>query len=145
MFGRLISALAVLSIAHPAFSSAQRLARPSAPPFEPVTWKDGEAAGTLGAGCSWSRKAGGPTLLGMSDDRAAVKRKGVLIRLKPAKDARDMGPFTYDRWTGDGIGIVVQETGPGKARGTAIESAATMVVTEAGLTTSYPGTLSCGT
>ncbi len=121
------------------------------PPFEHMSRKDGDAHGVQGAGCVWSdrKDKGHPRdatwLMGMADDRAVVKRNGRYVLLKPMPGAKDMGPFTFDRWMSDGITIAVRKHGRATRAGTASDQPAKLTVTEAGRTTTYAGRVNCGT
>ena len=142
---RMIIAMALAATMPGAASDAAPPKKISAVPFELMTYKDGGVTGTLGAGCTWSERRGDRGwIVGMTDDRAAVKHRGQLIVLKPAPGANDLAPFTFDRWTGGGLTIVIREVGPATADGTTGVSPAMLVLTEAGRTRSYRGVLSCG-
>jgi hypothetical protein len=141
----MLATLASISIA--------QTARPQvvAPPFERMSSRDGDVHGVRGAGCVWSdrRDKGHPRdatwLMGMADDRAVVKRDGRYVMLKPMPDAKDMGPFTFDRWTGQGMTLVIEKHGRAAQAGTAYDQPARLALTEAGRTTTYAGTVNCGT
>lgn len=123
----------------------------ASPPFERMSRRDSEAHGVQGAGCVWSDQKGkghprnATWLMGMTDDRAMVKRNGRYVMLTPMPGAKDMGPFTFDRWTGQGMTLVLERHGLATRAGTASNQPARLVLTEAGRTTTYPGTVNCGT
>lgn len=124
-------------------------ATPHAPiPLQPMTYEDGEATHTVGTGCSWKTKTlkGKGWLISMHKDIAAVRMSGGLRTLKPAKDAKDLFPFTYDRWTdGRGNVISVRETGKSRQIGTeAVETLAALDIGTGGVTRSWHGLLNCG-
>lgn len=146
MRGVVATGLAVLAVTAAVRTDADEPLRSPSLPFERMTYEDVEAAGTLGAGCSWSERARDRTrVLSMTDDRAAVKRGGKLVALRPARNARDLAPFTYDLWEGGGMTIAVRKTGRSRPAGTAVEGPAALSVTIGGETKTYAGRLNCGT
>lgn len=122
-----------------------------ASPFERMSSRDGDVHGVRGAGCVWSdrKDEGHPRdatwLIGMADDRAVVKRDGRYVMLRPLSGAKDMGPFTFDRWTGSGMTLLIRRHGRVVRVGTAYDQPARLAFTEAGRTTTYAGTVNCGT
>jgi hypothetical protein len=128
---------------------AMAASAPQAPlPLQPMTYREGELMHTLGTGCSWHRKGDRPRTwrLAMHKDRGAIKIDGRLVAIRPAKDAKDLFPFTYDRWMDDrGDVISVRETGKSRQLGTeAFETPSELTITNAGTTTSWTGVLNCG-
>lgn len=113
-------------------------------PLEPMSYADAERAGAVGTGCTWR---GGPdrkARLSMADDRAAVRWNGGVVVLKPTADSHAMF-FTYDRWTGAGISIVIRDTGKVLLRGHELTvTIARLDLTQHGRTISFMGQLNCG-
>ena len=80
----------------------------------------------------------------MADDRAAVKRGGRVIAMKPAADAEPLF-FTYDRWTDGRTDVWIRDTGKVVRRGPEFsETLAQLDLNEAGRTRSFSGRLNCG-
>lgn len=112
--------------------------------LEAMSHADAEQVGAVGTGCTWRGGPGRKARLSMADDRAAIRRNGEIVALKPAAYAKALF-FTYDRWTGGGISILIRDRGKVVARGNEhSETIATLELTERGRTLSYPGRLSCG-
>jgi len=84
--------------------------------------------------------------MSMADDRAAVKIDGKLVVLQPARGAKDLFPFTFDKWTNsDGMTITVREISAARQVGTeAMESPALIEMVEGGEKHAWTGRLSCG-
>ena len=82
----------------------------------------------------------------MADDRAAVKIDGKLVVLQPARGAKDLFPFTFDKCTNsDGMTITVREISAARQVGTeAMESPALIEMVEGGEKHAWTGRLSCG-
>lgn len=113
-------------------------------PLEPMTFSEAERAGAVGTGCTWLGGRDGSRRLAMADDRAAVRRKGVVLRMEPAAGAKSLF-LTYDRWTAGTLRIVVRDTGRVVRRGHEFsETAAWIDVVENGRTRSFIGRLNCG-
>lgn len=129
----------------PTAADARRVASAaSSLPLEPMTYADAERAGAVGTGCTWRGGSDRKARLLIAHDRAAVRWNGVVVILKPTADAHALF-FTYDRWTGAGISIVVSDSGKVVRRGHEFsETFATLGLTECGKILSYPGLLSCG-
>lgn len=114
------------------------------PPLEILGFADAERAGAVGTGCTWLLAGDRAGRLSMADDRAAVRRKGVVLVLRPASDAKPLF-LTYDRWTGDGIRLRVRDSGRVVRRGP--ESSVTVAsidLTLGGRTRTWRGRLDCG-
>lgn len=113
-------------------------------PLEVMTRQDAEGVGAVGTGCTWK---GGPdrtARLSMADDRAGVKGNGRVIALKPAPDAKALF-LTYDSWLGEGVRIVVRDSGRVVRRGREFsETTAWLDLMEGGRTRSFLGRLDCG-
>lgn len=135
----ILLALTMASAAH---------AAPATLPLQLMTYDEGGTTGTLGTGCTWKTPADRKRetwRISMTDGRAGVKIGGRLRTLGPAKDAKEMFPFTFDKWTDGRVTISIRETGPTRRVGTeAMETPATLSVQEAGRLRTWRGTLSCG-
>ncbi len=80
----------------------------------------------------------------MADDRAAVRRNGVILRMKPAAGAKPLF-LTYDRWTVGTLRIVIRDTGRVVRRGHEFsETIAWIDFEENGRKRSFEGWLNCG-
>jgi hypothetical protein len=60
---------------------------------------------------------GSPDALRAADDYAVIRLSSGARLLSLAADARDLFPFTHDRWTGDGIVIKTIAAGPAVRNG----------------------------
>lgn len=116
-------------------------------PLRPMSRADLRNAEVLGTGCFWSTTASGPTLLAMVEDRAAIRTADGIVTLSPAAGARDMFPFTHDRWrSADGrIAVAVRQTKGARMTGeeTLTSSNLVEVAVTAGRTT-LRGVMQCG-
>jgi hypothetical protein len=102
-------------------------------------------AGAAGTGCSWSLAKDRRMRFAAADNRAIVRLASGIVRLRPADGAGDLFPFTYDRWTGTGVTVVVTPVGPSSWKGTEVsEGAANIEVRTAGRRWVTRGRLSCG-
>ena len=142
------SSLAIMIIAFVCTSTtvdARRAASPSTPlPLEILSDGDAERAGAVGTGCTWLGRPGRKARLSMADDRAAVRRGGVVVALKPASDAKALF-LTYDRWVSATMRIVIRNTGKAVKQGYEFtETVAWLDLTEDGRTRSFLGRLNCG-
>ncbi|MBB3877799.1 hypothetical protein [Sphingomonas pseudosanguinis] len=127
-----------------AVDARQAASTASSLPLEPMSHADAEQAGAVGTGCTWRGGPGRKARLSMADDRAAVRRNGIVVALKPAADAKGLF-FTYDRWIGVGIRIVVRDSGKVVSRGHEFsETVAWITMTADGLTRTWQGHLNCG-
>lgn len=80
-----------------------------------------------------------------ADDRAVIRLAAGIVRLRPAAGAGDLFPFTYDRWTGDGVTVTVKPVGPSTWKGTEVnEGAAYIEVHTPGHRWAARGRLNCG-
>ena len=78
--------------------------------LQSVSFDEASSAGATGTGCTWSGGKGSAHRLFMADDRAVVKLAGRTLKLRPTKGAVEVFPFTYHRWTGEGLRISVRDT-----------------------------------
>lgn len=118
--------------------------RVAAMPLDTMTFRDAERVGAVGTGCTWKGGSNRTRRLFMADYRAGVMRNGEVIALKPAPDAKEMF-FTYDRWVGGKMRIVVRDTGKVVGRGQEFSATvAWLDLVENGRTRSYEGRLNCG-
>jgi hypothetical protein len=110
-----------------------------------VEMKDASRTGTAGTGCTWSRDRRAGWHMSMTDDRAAVRIKGQDRILRPAAGAKDLFPFTFDRWTDGIITIELSQTGRSRRLGTeAMEKPSMLRLTTRGATVPWRGHLNCG-
>lgn len=113
-------------------------------PLEPMTYADANRVSAVGTGCTWRSGPDRKARLSMADDRAAVRRDGIVVALRPSAGSKPLF-FTHDRWTGGGIVIIVHDTGEVVRRGHEFtESIARLDVIEGGRTASFVGRLNCG-
>lgn len=120
------------------------VAKAEPPPLDILGFVDAERAGAVGTGCTWLLPGDREGRLSMADDRAAVRRGGMVLVLRPAPDARPLF-LTYDRWTGDGMRLRVRDSGRVVRRGP--ESSVTVAsidLTLGGRTRTWRGRLDCG-
>ena len=113
-------------------------------PLGTLSFADAERAGAVGTGCTWLLAGDHAGRLAMADDRAAVRRDGAVVALRPTPDARPLF-LTYDRWIGDGVRLRVRDTGRVVRRGR--ESSVTVAsidLTVGGRTQTWQGRLDCG-
>lgn len=87
-------------------------------PLAALTPAEVRAAGADGTGCSWMARKGGPVLLAMAGDKAVARSGYGPVALSPDARARDLFPFTFDRWRRDDLVIIVRKLGAARRRGT---------------------------
>jgi len=143
--GSRLSILAsVLACVPSALAARDGVAKVDPTPLEILGFADAERAGAVGAGCTWLLAGDREGRLSMADDRAAVRRGGVVLVLRPAPDARRLF-LTYDRWIGDGMRLRVRDSGRIVRRGPESSvTVATLDLTSGGRTRSWRGRLDCG-
>ena len=93
-------------------------------------------------------RTNGPVRLAMSNDKAVALIAGVTTVLMPARGAKELFPFTFDRWrTPDGsVEITVKKVVGAKRIGTeTLESRTDLVLLQYGRRTVLHGTMQCGT
>lgn len=113
-------------------------------PLQPLAADDRQAAGVGGTGCSWRSQVGAGERFAMSD-RIAIARIGRRrIVFGPHRAARDLFPFTFDRWRAAGTTVRVM-AGAGKRIGTeTMDMPARLMVTIRGRSSVLDGTMVCG-
>ncbi|MFH8651971.1 hypothetical protein ACH37Y_04550 [Sphingomonas paucimobilis] len=117
----------------------------SASPLRPLSMAMVMKAGAAGTGCSWSLAKDRRMRFAAADDRAVIRLAAGIVRLRPAAGAGDLFPFTYDRWTGDGVTVTVKPVGPSTWKGTEVnEGAAYIEVHTPGHRWAARGRLNCG-
>lgn len=117
------------------------------PTLGPLTSAQVRAAGAGGTGCSWMARRSGPVLFAMAGDRAVASVAGVLTVLSPDPGAKDLFPFTHDRWrTPAGqASIVVRKVAADRRTGTeTLENATDLTLIQRGKRTLLHGTMQCG-
>ncbi len=78
-------------------------------------------------------------------DRAAIRLGGTVVVLAPAPRSRELFPFTFADWRGEGVTIRVGQIGKARWLGTEDSTArATLTVVIRGVSQRMYGTLSCG-
>lgn len=136
---------AILLLSGAAIGSVGATSDPVFRRLMPLTIAQIDKAGASGTGCSWSFGRNGPIRFAAADGHAVIRLSSGLVRLHPAADARDMFPFTHDRWSGEGIDVAVVIAASGTKEGSeAIGSPADLKVTIRGRTTSRRGRMICG-
>lgn len=114
-------------------------------PLQTMSFDEIVAAKAAGTGCTW---VGGRDLtvrLAMKEDRGAVKRRGRVVRLRPAPQASEAFPYTYHRWQGGGMDIQIKNNGKVVGRGEEhVETIASLTLREGARSRSWQGRLSCG-
>ncbi|APX65989.1 hypothetical protein V3I01_06240 [Sphingomonas sp. gentR] len=114
-------------------------------PLQPLSMAMVMKAGAAGSGCSWSLAKDRRMRFAAADDRAVIRLADDIVRLRPAAGAGDLFPFTYDRWTGDGVTLTVKPVGPSTWKGTEVnEGAAYIDVHIGGHRWAARGRLNCG-
>jgi hypothetical protein len=125
--------------------SASSAASAGVPRLLPLSSEQVIEAGAEGAGCSWSLPGDKRPRFAGTDDRAAVRLASGVVVLSPGAGARDLGRFTLDRWTGEGLTIRIVETGPARHRGGSVaEGPARLELRVRGTLRRLHGVLSCG-
>ena len=113
-------------------------------PLDILGFADAQRAGAVGAGCTWLLPGDRAGRLSMADDRAAVRREGVVLVLRPAPGAKPLF-LTYDRWIGGGMRLRVRDSGRAVRRGPESSvTIATLDLTSGGRTRTWQGRLDCG-
>lgn len=146
--GRLTVTVAAAGVAFVAgVAASPPRSAPATSPLKPMSRADLRAAQVLGTGCFWTSRASGPPLLAMVEDRAAIRTADGIAILSPSATAKDMFPFTYDRWVSTDGRIVVAVAQANEAKRTGSEtltSSNSVEVTLAGRRTTFRGTMQCG-
>ena len=149
MKSRILSVATVVTVVFsiPAHGNA-RTGRPAMPqPLERITSAELTTSGVHGTGCSWALRGERGSRLVMIGDRALVKLAGRLVILEPGRGARDMFPFTHDRWNGPhgDVVITVRKVGSARRIGTeTLGSQTDVVLVQAGRRTLLHGIMECG-
>lgn len=111
----------------------------------PMSFAQIRAAKATGTGCSWSLAKDRRIRFAAADDHAVVRLPSGVVALRPAADAQDLFPFTYDRWSGDNVAVRVAPVGPAKrGGGEALEETADLEVNIGGRIWKRRGLLGCG-
>lgn len=114
-------------------------------PFEPTSMRDWRKVGMDGTGCYWSSTTGGPVLFAANGRTAVVRVAGRIVRLEPARTAKNLFPFTYDTWQASGMRIRVVDTAIVKAMGDeTVTTDAFLVVDRNGRPRRFKGSMICG-
>jgi hypothetical protein len=83
--------------------------------------------------------------LAAADDRAVICLASGVVQLRPAAGAGALFLFTYDRWAGDGVTVMVTPIGPSRWKGTEVnEGRADIKVRTGDRRWIARGRLSCG-
>lgn len=119
--------------------------RSGAIPPESMTIDEVVRADATGTYCTWLGSSGSTRMVAMKEDRGVVKRGGKIIALRPAAGSKEMFPYTYRRWTGDGMAITIDDRGKEIGRGPEqVETVATLRLADNGRSQSWRGRLHCG-
>lgn len=114
-------------------------------PLQTMTMDEIMQARAAGTGCAWLGGEGRTLRVAMKEDRGAVKRAGRVVRLVPAAGAKEVFPYTYHRWTGEGMEIAIEDSGRRVGQGTEhVETISKLTLTVDGRSRSWQGRLSCG-
>lgn len=115
-------------------------------PLDPLTPAQWRGAGVGGTGCFWMDRPNGSVFMAMADDMAVASIGGKLAVLSPDRGARDLFPFTYDRWRRGGTAIAVRKVGATRRVGTETLGGRTdLMFTHGGHRVVLRGTMGCGT
>jgi hypothetical protein len=103
------------------------------------------AAKATGTGCSWSLAEDRRIRFAAADDHAVIRLPSGVVALRPAADARDLFPFTHDRWSGDGVAVSIASVGPATRKGSeTLEQAADLEMNVSGRIWKRRGLMVCG-
>ncbi|HXH14757.1 MAG TPA: hypothetical protein VNJ10_01340 [Sphingomonas sp.] len=128
------------AIGSPGTAEAKRTA--GALPLSSAQIRGAKATGT---GCSWSLAKDRGIRFAAADDHAVVRLPSGVVALRPAADARDLFPFTHDRWSGDGVAVRVAPVGPATRKGSeTLEQVADLEVAVGGSLRKRRGLMVCG-
>ncbi|MBD8735361.1 hypothetical protein [Sphingomonas sp. CFBP 13706] len=118
----------------------------AAPPsLQPMTRAQVMEAGAGGTGCSWSMTGDRRMRFAAAGDRAAIRLGRAVMVLAPAPRSRELFPFTFADWRGEGVTVRVGQVGRARWVGTEASTArATLTVSMRGVSRRIGGTLSCG-
>lgn len=98
-----------------------------------------------GTGCYWSRRKGGPVLVGASGRTAVARTAGHVVVMRPDSKAKALFPFTYDAWTGPGLRIRIEDSGVVRSMGyETVTTDATITINRHGAITRFRGSMICG-
>jgi hypothetical protein len=110
-----------------------------------ITRADMERETVVGTGCTWMSAQDGRTLFAATDGIAVIRTAAGLARLRPHPMAKDMFPFTFDRWVGPRIEVRVSETGKSRVVGTeSTRTPAVISVMVGSRSSRTSGVLNCG-
>jgi len=74
-----------------------------------------------------------------------VRLPSGVVALRPAADARDLFPFTHDRWSGDSVSVRVAAVGPATRKGSeTLEQAADLTMSVGATIWKRRGVMVCG-
>ena len=140
-----LAATAVLSLSGAAFGLGGSKVATGKELLLPLTQEQIRSAKAGGTGCSWSMEKESLVRFAAADDHAVIRLATGVRLLRPAADARDLFPFTFDGWTGEGATVKVISAGSATQSGTeALRKPADLVIAEGGTRTSLRGRLTCG-
>ncbi len=136
----MLAGISQAAIGSPGAADAKRVAGAL-----PLTSAQIGATKASGTGCSWSQAKDRRIRFAASDDHAVVRLPSGVVALRPAADARDLFPFTHDRWSGGGVAVSVASVGPATRKGSeTIEQAADLEVSVGATIWKARGLMVCG-
>jgi hypothetical protein len=113
--------------------------------LESTTIDDWRAARMDATGCYWSARTGGPVLFAAAGRTAVTRIAGRVVTLAPARQAKEMFPWTYDAWTFRGLTIRIIDGRAARAIGyESVTTDATVIVSKDGRVTRMRGSMICG-
>lgn len=119
--------------------------RSPALPLQTMTFDEIQAARAAGTGCTWLGGKGMTVKVAMKEDRGLVKRRGRIIRLRPARGAPEVFPYTFHHWQGGGMDIRITDRGSVVDRGSEhVETTALLTLKEGNSRRTWQGRLNCG-
>lgn len=125
--------------------SVLRLSSPMPLPLQTMTFTEILTARAAGTGCTWRGGKGATVRVAMKEDRGAVKRRGQIIRLRPAPGAPEVFPYTFHHWQGGGMDIRITDLGKTVGRGYEhVETTALLTLRQGERRWSWQGRLICG-
>ena len=113
--------------------------------LQPLSRAELRSSKVHGTGCYWVAVSGRAVRLGMVGEVAVAKLQSRVIRMRPSVGARDMFPFTHDRWTDGKVEINVRLVGDGRQTGLeTISTPTAIMVVKNGRTVRLQGVMRCG-
>lgn len=98
-----------------------------------------------GSGCAFITSPKGAIRFVASGERALISLGGRYLALRPALNAPETFPFTFDRWVQDDFTVSIVRTPASIAQGNSIRQRARMIVAGRRFSWRKMGVLACGT